>query len=488
MVAFSKSLTLLRMETNQTNRQAVIQGAPFSAARVTDLLARYDEQGPRYTSYPSVAQFAQFDTQAYFSALANSDTEAPLSVYVHIPFCNTPCYYCTCEKVVVRQRGTVRAYLNYLKKEMKLLRLCSNLSSRRVEQLHFGGGTPTYLDDAELTELIHTLAHTFNFSQGQDRDYSIEIDPRTMDGRRIELIRGLGFNRVSLGVQDFNTDVQTAINRVQDFQQLESLVVDIRVRGFGSLNFDMIYGLPKQTMKTLEQTLTTLIAMSPERVSYYNYAHMPQRFAGQRAIEEAELPEPTLKLQMLRYIVERLTNAGYAYIGMEHFVKSTDTLVTAQREGVLCRNFQGYTISKARDLVGLGMSSISTVNGVYSQNFDQLDDYFQSIKVGRLPISSGFVSGPEDFMRREIIQQLSCYRRLNIQAIEESFKVNFWEHFAHTKPALLQMQSDGLLSLLDRRFVVVSPEGALFLRNICMLFDEYWRRSSHKDLSCSRVI
>jgi oxygen-independent coproporphyrinogen-3 oxidase len=397
------------MEISQTYNKAVIQGAPFSAARVSDLLARYDEQGPRYTSYPSVAQFAEFDSQKYFGALANSDTEAPLSIYVHIPFCNTPCYYCACNKIISRQAGAVRAYLNHLKKEMYLLRLCSNLSSRHVEQLHFGGGTPTYLDDAQLTELVHTMAHTFNLSQGEGRDYSIELDPRTMDGRRIELIRGLGFNRVSLGVQDFNANVQTAINRIQDFRQLESLVADIRVRGFSSLNFDMIYGLPKQTMETLEQTLTTLIAMSPDRVSYYNYAHLPQRFAGQRAINEADLPLPEVKIQMLRYIVERLTGAGYVYIGMDHFVKSTDTLAKAQREGSLCRNFQGYTISKARDLIGIGMSAISTVNSVYSQNFDQLDNYYEGISSGRLPIKRGFVSGDEDFLRRDIIQQLSSH-------------------------------------------------------------------------------
>lgn len=487
-MTFFRNRTLSQMEINHTNIHSAIKGAPFSAARVSDLLARYDAQGPRYTSYPSVAQFAEFDSQVYFDAFANCDSHAPLSVYVHIPFCNTPCYYCACNKIISRKAGSVRTYLNYLKKEMKLLRLRSRLNARQVEQLHFGGGTPTYLDDAELTELVHTLAHSFDLSQQPDRDFSIELDPRTMDRHRIELIRGLGFNRVSLGVQDFDVDVQTAINRVQDFRQLESLVGDIRVRGFGSLNFDMIYGLPKQTMQSLEKTLTSLIAMNPDRVSYYNYAHLPQRFAGQRAINEVDLPKPGLKLQMLRYIVERLTDAGYVYIGMDHFVKREDSLAMAQRDGSLCRNFQGYTISKARDLVGLGMSSISSVSGVYSQNYESLIDYYQGIDIGELPIRRGFVLGPEDFIRRDIIQQLSCYKRLDIGKIENTYAVNFWEHFANVKPALLQMQNDGLLSLLDKRFLIVSPEGGLFLRNICMLFDEYLGRDSHKGFSYSRVI
>lgn len=473
MAAFDESFTLLPMENEHLNSQKSTSDSPFTAAPISDVLGNYNALAPSYRSYPCAEHFSPIDSQVYFDAFLRSDSDAPLSLYVHVPFCKTRCHYCACSKIITRQPGTVRTYLSYLKKEMALLRLQSNLHARCVKQLHLGGGTPTYLDDAELTELVHTLAHYFTLSQHAERDYSIEIDPRTMDGHRIELIRGLGFNRVRLGVQDFNPDVQRAINRVYNLKQLELLVHAIRVRGFSSLDFDMAYGLPKQTLESLEQTLTTLLALSPDRVSYYNYGHVQQ---------------PELTLQMLRMIVERLTQAGYVHIGMDHFVKKSDSFEIAQRDGTLCRNLQGYTINKAKDLVGLGVSSISTLGGVFVQNAVQLDDYYRSLDANQLPIKRGVVPSVDDSLRRDIIQQLSCYKRLDIQALEQTYAIFFWDHFATIKPALLQMQSDGLLSVLDQHLLVVSPEGSLFLSNICMLFDEYSQRESKDEVSYSHVI
>jgi len=474
-VAFTECFTLLPMENETLDRQRSISGIPFSAARISDLLTRYDGQSPSYMSYPTTSQFYEMGPQSYLDALALSDAKAALSIYIHIPFCSTSCNYCAYNKIITHQPSAVGDYLAHLKKEMALLRLQSNLYLRPVEQLHLGGGTPTFLDDAQLTQLVHTLSHYFNLSSREQRDYSIEIDPRAMGGHRIELLRGLGFNRVSLGVQDFNEQVQKAVNRELDFNKLVTLVDEIRVRGFGSLNFDMMYGLPKQSLQSLEQTLTQLIEMRPDRVSYSRYAHLPNRFPSQRAINEADLPKASLEFEMLRMIADRLAHAGYVHIGMDYYVRQTDSLAIAQAQGELCKNFQGYTINKACDLVGLGVSSISTIGGVFAQNAQSIEDYSLSLDANTLPVRSGFESKTEDTLRREIIAQLSCYGRVDILQIEQRYNLCFWEHFGGTKPALLQMQSDGLLSLLDENFLIVSPEGRFFLRNICMLFDECLR-------------
>ncbi|MCB1665506.1 MAG: oxygen-independent coproporphyrinogen III oxidase [Pseudomonadales bacterium] len=461
---------------------------PLNPGRIAELLRKYDRQGPRYTSYPPATQFASVEVSRYLDALADSTSQEPLSLYIHIPFCSSPCYYCGCNKIVTRNRAHVRRYMEHLRREMALLRLQSSLHQRPVMQLHLGGGTPTFLDDAELTELVHLTAHYFRLVQDDTRDYAIEIDPRTVDRSRIELIRGLGFNRISLGIQDFDPEVQKAINRIQGVEMIERLVRDIRARAFGSLNFDLIYGLPKQTLKSVEDTLREVIRLAPDRISYYNYAHLPERFAAQRAIHTEDLPSPALKLEMLTLLIRTLTEAGYLYIGMDHFVKADDPLALAQANGELCRNFQGYSVHKAEDLVGLGVSSISNIHGMFVQNAAQLDAYYQALDENRLPVVRGRESSREDVLRRDIIQQLSCYRFLDIARIEREYGIDFKVHFNLLLPELVQLERDGLLSLATPGKIYVSAEGSLLLRNICMVFDEYLRQDTPSKPTFSRVI
>lgn len=462
------------MDRNPSQRQnASIGLVPFGAVTISDLLRKYNTQAPRYTSYPSVAQFAGFDEKEFIGAVNKTQSDAPLSVYVHIPFCGAACCYCTRSKLIGDDRQAIREYLTHLRKEMALLRLQSQLAARPVQQLYLGGGTPSFLDDGELTELVHIISYYFNLSQDRDRDFAIEIDPRTVDSSRIELVRGLGFNRVSLGVQDFDADVLEAVNRQQDIGQLRTLVQDIRARALGSLNFDMIYGLPKQTIKGLGQTLQRLLEFSPERITYYNYSHLPARFVGHAAFKEADLPSLESKLAMSQMIVERLTSAGYEHIGMDQFVKRSDPLAQAQERGGLCRNFQGYSLNKAEDLLGIGLSAISYIGGVYAQNAARLESYYASLDENRLPISRGLIASPEDVLRRDIIQQLCCCKRVDIAALERTYQLKFREHFAEQIPLLEQFARDGLLNVFDERRLVLSPEGCLLVANVCMVFDEY---------------
>ncbi len=458
------------------------------ADQIIDLLRKYDRAGPRYTSYPPATQFRAAGSEDYLQALAESAPDAPVSVYIHIPFCRSPCYYCGCNKIITRNRDAVRQYLNHLRKEMALLRLQSTTYKRPVTQLHLGGGTPTFLDNAELTELVHHTSHYFNLVNADSRDYSIEIDPRTVDRARIELIRGLGFNRLSLGIQDFDPAVQGAINRQQRVEDIRELVGHIRTRGFSSLNFDLIYGLPLQTPDSIQMTLEKVIALSPDRISYYNYAHLPERFPAQKAIRNEDLPAPGLKLQMLTLIIETLTDAGYLHIGMDHFVKAGDSLAVARTEGRLCRNFQGYSIAKAQDLIGLGVSSISNVGAVFAQNAVQLDHYYRALDANQLPIVKGVVSSREDALRRDIIQQLSCYRTLDIGALEEQYGFQFAEHFKDALPALCQFEQDGLIERDGWKRLRISARGSLLLRNICMVFDAYLQNAGVLKSVFSRAI
>jgi oxygen-independent coproporphyrinogen-3 oxidase len=341
-----------------------------------------------------------------------------------------------------------------------------------VTQLHWGGGTPTFLDAAEMTELMHLTAQHFNLSRDSSRDYAIEIDPRTVDREKIDLLRGLGFNRISLGIQDFDADVQQAINRIQTVEMVSSLVDYIRERSFHSLNFDLIYGLPKQDEVSLSKTLDVVIGLSPDRISYYNYAHLPERFLPQRAIDRLTLPSAEQKIRMLALITEKLVAAGYVYIGMDHFVKPDDSLAVAQREGHLARNFQGYTIAKAQDLIGLGVSSISSFDRVYAQNATDLESYYRALDDSHLPIAKGVRLTDEDVLRREVIQELLCQRHLDVVAIETKYKIHFHTHFSDAIAALKGMEADNLL-LISQDAIEVNENGYPFLRNICMAFDEY---------------
>jgi len=421
------------------------------------------------------------DAQDYLAAVQarepTAESLAPLSLYIHIPFCTSPCFYCGCNKIITKNRSAVREYLDHLRKEMALVRLQMNVYKRPVMQLHWGGGTPTFLDDAEMTELMHHTASYFHLSHQENRDYSIEVDPRTVTPQRIDLLRGLGFNRISLGVQDFDPAVQKAINREQSYEDVKKLTEYIRARSFRSLNYDLIYGLPLQSLDSIRRTLQQVIELSPDRISYYNYAHLPERFPAQKAIHDEELPTAEEKLHILNVIIETLSAAGYLYIGMDHFVRRDDPLAQAKAEGKLCRNFQGYSVTKAEDLVGLGVSSISCVNNVYGQNAVSLDRYYKMLEDSQLPLHKGLVMTAEDLLRRDVIQQLTCYRVLDIAYLEQQYGISFEQHFADALPALAQFVEDALIER-DEKQLVITPKGSLVLRAICMVFDESLGRNA----------
>lgn len=438
------------------------------------LAQKYACHGPRYTSYPTAPQFSpDFPQEQYLNWQRNDITRAsaPLSIYVHLPFCHDICHYCACNKIVTRKKHSARDYLRRLENEIQMQSQLLG-STRPVTQLHWGGGTPTYLDNAEITELMHLLATHFRLLDKSYREYSIEIDPRTIQSDTIALLKGLGFNRISLGVQDFDPLVQKAVNRIQPFREVESLVDSIRTHGFRSLSFDLIYGLPHQDRYTIEETLRKVIALQPDRIACYNYAHMPERFSSQRTIDRLSLPSPEEKLLLQRVIGDTLQNAGYLHIGMDHYVLPEDELALAQQEGRLQRNFQGYSIDLADDLLGLGVSAISQIGDFYLQNERTLDKYYARIDEGQYPSSRGFKMGNGDKLRRYVIMSLICELNLDIYECNQHFNIEFSQYFEKEVQALRLMEKDGLLRIDDNE-IQISHRGRPFLRNICMLFDAY---------------
>jgi oxygen-independent coproporphyrinogen III oxidase len=438
------------------------------------LAAKYGSQGPRYTSYPTAPQLKQnFPREKYYNWLRdnqNKDT-SPLSLYVHIPFCDNICYYCGCNKIVTREENAARDYLHHLKAEIVMQsELIGN--TRPVTQMHWGGGTPNYLDNAEITELMHILASHFHLVDKNYREYSIEVDPRTIDQDTIALLRGLGFNRISLGIQDFDALVQKTINRVQPYAMIKPLVDCIRSHGFRSLSFDLIYGLPYQDRHTIEETMRKVIALGPDRIACYNYAHLPERFPGQRAIDRHNLPEPEEKLLLHYLITHRLQDAGYTHIGMDHYVLPEDELAIAQQEGRLQRNFQGYSLQMADDLLGLGPSAISQIGDYTVQNECDLASYYSSIEDGSIPAARGCQVSDEDKLLRYIIMSLICELELDIIECNRRFGIDFATRFDKELGLLRDMEADGLL-LVNSEEIRIQPLGRPFLRNICMLFDAY---------------
>jgi oxygen-independent coproporphyrinogen-3 oxidase len=393
---------------------------------------------------------------------------------VHLPFCRWLCYYCGCNKIVTKKPGVARKYLDHLAIEIELLAKHIGLT-RPVSQLHFGGGTPTYLDDAELTELIHLLASHFNLDANLDREYSIEIDPRTMTADRLALLKGLGFNRLSFGIQDTDPQVQQAINRVQHTEQIIELVNAARTYRFNSISFDLIYGLPHQSVDSLNHTLDEVIALLPDRIALYHYAHLPSRFPAQKAIVRHNLPSSLEKLAMLRLATNRLMAVGYVYIGMDHFVRPDDELAICQENGHLQRNFQGYSTTLAPDVLGIGVSAISAIGDSYAQNTKDLDEYYQKLDHGQLPIDKGLIRSREDQIRAYVIMQLACNLRVSTLAFAEKFKISFWEKFAETRPELEQMQQDGLITI-EHASITITEAGRMMLRNVCMVFDQYLKQ------------
>jgi oxygen-independent coproporphyrinogen-3 oxidase len=438
------------------------------------LAAKYSCQGPRYTSYPTAPHFSHnFDQNQFYNWLHTNHEQktAPLSLYVHLPFCRDLCYYCGCNTIVTREKNAARNYLNRLKTEIEMQSALVG-NNRPVTQMHWGGGTPNYLDNAEITELMHLLASHFRLLDKRYREYSIEVDPRHTDNDTIALLRGLGFNRISLGIQDFDPLVQKAIHRIQPYHQIEQLVACIRSHEYRSLSFDLIYGLPYQDRHSVDETLRKVITLRPDRIACYNYAHLPERFRNQRAIDPLSLPQPEERLLLQYGISHRLQEAGYLHIGMDHYVLPEDELAIAQQEGRLQRNFQGYSLQLAEDLLGLGVSAISQLGDFYTQNERNLDRYYALIDHDRLPISRGCKVSTEDKLRRFIIMSLICELKLDIAECCRRFGIDFDTKFDSQLRAMRAMEADGLLQVAADE-IRIAERGRPFLRNICMLFDAY---------------
>ena len=436
------------------------------------LIKRYAGSGPRYTSYPTAPRFRDdFPVSTYVESVANNTTDDALSLYVHIPFCNDICYYCACNKVVTRQPGTAGRYLDALRQEIQLQ---SELHSatRPIRQMHWGGGSPTYLDSAETTELMHELAKSFSLLSAGYREYSIELDPRTTAAGSIALYKGLGFNRVSIGIQDFDPLVQKAINRVQPLAMVRKLVEEIRHYGFRSVSFDLIYGLPHQDRFTMEASLDKVIALRPDRIACFNYAHLPERFSSQRAIDRLTLPTAAEKLALQAQISATLQDAGYRHIGLDHYVLPEDDLAVAQNRGTLQRNFQGYSVKLADDLLGIGVSSISQIGDFYVQNARNLAEYYESLNAGHLPVTRGYQLTEEDRRRRHVIMELICNLHLDIADAGWPSQEAFWQHFHAEREQLQTMVQDGLLDI-ESGVIRVTERGRPYLRNVCMIFDQY---------------
>lgn len=452
-----------------------------------DLIKRYDKSGPRYTSYPTAVQFHDgFGLEHYHQARnASNHPDAPMSLYVHIPFCAHVCYYCACNKVITKRKEKAQPYLDRLYREMAL-RSDGYDRNRPVEQLHWGGGTPTFITHDQMTELMGQLREHFNLIDSDDRDYSIEIDPRELQPDTLAHLKSLGFNRVSLGVQDFDEKVQKAVNRVQPLEMTRATLEEARRLGFKSINIDLIYGLPFQSRESFANTLKTVLELDPDRLSVFNYAHLPERFMPQRRINEADLPSGEEKLGMLEDSIRILTEAGYHYVGMDHFAKPEDSLAQAQMQGKLHRNFQGYTTHEDCDLVALGVSSISQIGDAYFQNDADIEAYMSAIDDGRLPLKRGVILSEEDDLRRAVIKQLICQFELEFATIEKQFSVDFKTHFADALESLVPYEGDGLVEISEHR-IQVTPKGGLLIRNICMAFDEYLTRPQHS-VRYSKVI
>nr|CAA6830780.1 MAG: Coproporphyrinogen III oxidase, oxygen-independent (EC [uncultured Thiotrichaceae bacterium] len=440
-------------------------------------ITRYNESGPRYTSYPTAVAFSgTFTEKTYLEQAELSNTcpiPAPLSLYFHIPFCDTICFYCACNKVVTKDYSKADTYLEYLYREIDMQSALFD-DDRIVEQLHWGGGTPTFLNHEQMQALMDYTRSHFNLLDNDEGDYSIEIDPRSVTTETIALLREIGFNRFSLGVQDVNERVQAAVNRIQPIEETLAIINACRANNAKSISIDLIYGLPLQTPESFEETLQTIIGISPDRISLFNYAHLPHLFKPQRRINVTELPPAHSKLDILQHSIETLTAAGYVYIGMDHFAKPDDELSKAQENGELHRNFQGYTTHASCDLVAMGVSAISSVHNSYSQNEKTLDDYYEAIDEEHLPIIKGVRLTPEDVLRREVIQQLSCQFMVDIKRIEKDYGINFMDYFSLEMAELETLAADDLLTIEDDRLVITAA-GRLLVRRICMVFDTYLR-------------
>ncbi len=450
-----------------------------------DLIKKYDKAGPRYTSYPTAVVFnEEFKVDAYIkqAKLSNkANKNQPISLYFHIPFCDTLCFFCACNKIATKKRDKADKYLDYLEKEMIILSKLYD-KNRVVEQMHFGGGTPTFLTDAQFERMMALIGKYFPLIDTDKRDYSIEIDPRSVTKQSIKKLSSYGFNRFSLGVQDVNPVVQKAVNRIQPTEMTSDIIAACQSVNARSISVDLIYGLPFQSLESFAKTVDAVIEMSPDRFSVFNYAHMPHLFSPQKRIKSEDLPKPEEKLAILQMSIEKLTKAGYVYIGMDHFAKPDDELAIAQANGSLQRNFQGYTTHAELDLVAIGVSSISSVNHSFSQNVKSLEQYYSLLDNGQLPIYRGYLLNGDDLLRKAVIQEIACQFTLDFKAVEKKHQIVFKVYFAKEMKDLSDMQDDGLLVMDDNQLSVTSA-GRILVRHICMVFDIYLRKQSSQRFS-----
>ncbi len=453
------------------------------------LLQRFDVSGPRYTSYPTADRFVEaFGYDEYSAALAHRRSGAaamalPLSVYVHIPFCESLCYYCACNKIITKHHDRAEPYLRYLSREIDLHTAQLGIG-QPVSQVHLGGGTPTFFDDRQLTELMDMLRRNFTLAPGGE--YSIEVDPRTVDAQRLSVLHGLGFNRLSFGVQDFDPEVQKAVHRIQPAEQVFALVEAARGIGFESINVDLIYGLPRQTPESFQRTLAQVNQLRPDRIALYAYAHLPERFKPQRRILQADLPAAAGKVSMLAASLDALMGAGYVYVGMDHFALPEDALAIAKRQGRLHRNFQGYSTQPDCDLIGLGVSAIGKVGATYSQNAKTLEEYCDYLDQGRLPVVRGLALSRDDVVRRAVIMALMCQGELQFESIELAHLIDFRSYFATELETLQTLQEQGLATVHSTG-ITVTEQGWFFIRAVAMVFDRYLQADRNR-ARFSRII
>ncbi|TVP01026.1 oxygen-independent coproporphyrinogen III oxidase [Shewanella algae] len=446
------------------------------------MIEKYNYSGPRYTSYPTALEFDDSFTEGdLLSAIAGSKSDK-LSLYIHIPFCAKLCYYCGCNKVITRHQHKADQYIEYLAAE--IVKRAPLFKHYTVTQMHWGGGTPTFLNPGQIIKLSSLLKSHFNFAE--QGEYSIEVDPREIELSMLDALKEAGFNRISIGVQDFNKEVQVAVNREQDEDFIFALIKKAKEMGFVSTNVDLIYGLPHQTPETFAETIQRILDLSPDRLSVFNYAHLPARFAAQRKIKDEHLPSPQQKLDMLHQTIETLTGAGYQYIGMDHFAKPDDELAKLQREGRLHRNFQGYTTQEECDLLGLGVSSISQIGDCYAQNQKDIRPYYEAIDEQGHALWKGCKLNRDDEIRRAVIKQLICHFELDMAKMEQQLGIQFEEYFAEDLK-LLQTFIDDKLVNIENRQISISPTGRLLIRNICICFDVYFREKARQQ-QFSRVI
>ncbi len=454
-----------------------------------DLLRRFDGNGPRYTSYPTADRFVEsFAAADYVQALKQRRAgpgamTLPLSLYVHIPFCESLCYYCACNKIITKHHGKADEYLRYLELEINLHTAHVGLG-QVLTQLHLGGGTPTFMSDVQLRELMAMLRRSFSFAPGGE--YSIEVDPRTVDVNRLSVLAELGFNRLSFGVQDFDPAVQKAVHRIQPAEQVFALVEAARALGFESVNVDLIYGLPLQTPESFDRTLAQVTALRPDRVALYAYAHLPERFKPQRRIATADLPPASSKLAMLTQSLAAFDAAGYVYVGMDHFALPDDALAVAKRQGRLHRNFQGYSTQPDCDLIALGVSAIGRVGAIYSQNAKTLEAYYDYLDQGRFPVVRGLALSRDDLVRRAVIMALMCQGQLQFESIELGYLIDFRRYFALELTALSALAEQGLV-VLDSSGIQVTANGWFFVRAVAMVFDRYLQADRNR-AKFSRII